>query len=170
MSMQEKSREEALPSPPEEAVARAISLIYPITQTEGPIRRVSLKKRPSTRRQPPVSSTAGPRRQPKLCARLGDVTCTNFFTGLERDISSGGLFVATFDIYPVGTVVNVEVDMPGGLVLMGKAKVAWVREHCDAITDLSPGMGVVFKRLTPRAKREINRYIAEHDSLYYEAV
>src|SRR5262249_10731514 len=36
----------------------------------------------------------------------------NFFAGLTGDISAGGIFVPTYETYPVGSLVDVELTLP----------------------------------------------------------
>jgi uncharacterized protein (TIGR02266 family) len=101
-------------------------------------------------------------------AELGIQSGTNFYTGFARDISSGGLFVATYDIPRAGTEVNVNFSLPGGPTLSLHGTVRWIREPDDRDPDLTPGMGVAFERLDPAAARAINAYLADHAPLFFE--
>jgi len=94
-------------------------------------------------------------------------TDANFYTGLDREIASGGLFIATYDIRPPGTRVTVDVVLPSGKILQSEAKVVWVRHHDESAIDLHPGMGVAFDDLDAKAAREIEEFMARRDSLFY---
>jgi uncharacterized protein (TIGR02266 family) len=144
------------------ATARALSLIYPFTQTEGPLHLVPLKRAGSRRR-----SKRERRPRPIFHVTIGRKT--NFFTGFKGDITSGGLFIATYNIYPVGTKLTISAEFGQERVIMGSAKVAWVREHNARTPEIYPGMGIVFHNLTKVAEREINQYLAEHESIFYDA-
>ncbi|MCU0664388.1 MAG: TIGR02266 family protein, partial [Myxococcota bacterium] len=105
----------------------------------------------------------------RLEVDIGLHTMTNFFTGFVHDISAGGLFVATFDIWPVGTPLNINFSLPPkGPVLSVDGVVRWIRDYNERTPDIDPGMGVMFENLTPEAAEAINRYIAEVPPLFYD--
>lgn len=149
-------------------MARAVSLLHPICATPDVVKRVPQKRR--TRRK--VVVTHGKTKQlDKFEININDDRNTTFFTGLEGTIESGGLFVATYDIFPMGSQLHMKVrGLPGDRVLTGTAKVAWIREHSDINPEAVPGMGMVFKRFSRAAQKEINKFIAENDSIFFEAV
>lgn len=134
----------------------------------------------SPKRPSDTSPTAAPR--PSQIARerrdtgrrrlevdIGMHTATNFFTGFVHDISAGGLFVATYDIWPVGTALNINFTLPPkGIVLSLDGTVRWLREFNERTPDIEPGMGVQFENLKPDAAAAINRYIAEVAPLFYD--
>jgi uncharacterized protein (TIGR02266 family) len=101
-------------------------------------------------------------------ADIGFQSETNFFTGFSMDISSGGLFVATFDIPPVGTVTNVNFRIPDGPMMSLDGVVRWVREYNDTSPETAPGMGVMFERLSPAEEDAINTYLARSSPLFFE--
>jgi len=149
------------------AVSRAIRLLYPITQVDGPIRQVPRKDR--SRRKVVVSKKK--ENLSKFIINIKKDVDTNFFTGFDGSISSGGLFIATYNIHPLGTTLEINVSgLPSGRILTGIAEVTWIREHNDTLPDVFPGMGVIFKNLNESAKKEIDYYLSEHDSIFYEAV
>jgi uncharacterized protein (TIGR02266 family) len=168
-TMQEMNADEVL-APTIRASARALALLYPLTQTEGPLLFVPRKSPGRTRRKLPVAGLRGNRRPLAFEVELGDGTDTNFFTGLEGGISSGGLFIATYDIHPIGTRLNVRVKMPSGRVMSEEAVVNWIREFNESAPDIAPGMGVVFTSISPKHNREIDLYLADRETIFYEAV
>ena len=93
---------------------------------------------------------------------------TNFFTGFSLDISSGGLYISTYDTLPMGASVNVNFDLPGGPVMSLNGLVQWVREYNPAIPDMEPGIGVKFVGLSDQDQQLLNRYIAENPPIFYE--
>ena len=89
-----------------------------------------------------------------ISARVDLSSESNFFAGVARDISLGGLFVATEMALPIGAEVTVRLTLPGE-VLGLRAEVAWVLSG-DAGT---VGLGLRFLVLPARAKRAIESSI-----------
>jgi uncharacterized protein (TIGR02266 family) len=152
------------------AVARALSLLYPLTQTEEPILLVARKKQLFSRRRPAVNPGVEDKRAPLFEAYVGPDTATNFFTGFSPEIASGGLFIATYNIFPVGTRFTVSTSLDGHAIFTEEGEVNWVREYNEHAPDVAPGMGVVFNRLSETAAEAINRFISSRDAIFYEAV
>ncbi|MCP4606757.1 MAG: TIGR02266 family protein [Proteobacteria bacterium] len=152
------------------ANARALSLLYPLTQTEEPILLVARKKSKSSRRRPPFINRRNDKMPPLFEVEIGKETNTNFFAGFSQDISSGGLFIATYDIHPIGTKLTVKARLPSDRVLAGEAAVHWIREYNEASPDVAPGMGVIFAELDPDESQEINRFMTDREAIFYDAV
>ena len=95
---------------------------------------------------------------------LGVYSESNFFTGLTRDISDGGLFVATHVPLPVGTELTVKFTLPGCDEVSAKGVVAWMRDPQEG----APGMGVRFTEITAEAEALVHRFIAKREPLYYD--
>ncbi|MCP4674928.1 MAG: TIGR02266 family protein [Deltaproteobacteria bacterium] len=169
-AMQDLKIDNAFLEPTLRATARSLALLYPLTQTEGPILLVPRKKRKSSRRKAPVVAGRAGKRPPVFEVAVGSETETNFFTGFEGDISSGGLFIATYDVHPIDTVLTVNAKLPGGRVVAEEATVRWVREYNEASPEVSPGMGVVFDDLSYDEHREIDYFMTKRDAIFYEAV
>ncbi len=163
-------RDDATLSKVTRSAARALSLLYPLAQAEDPIFLVNRRDNPASRRRTPTHPRRDDRRSPHFDVELGQDTETNFFTGFGGDIFSGGLFIATYDIHPVGTTVGVKAKLPNGRVLAKKATVGWIREFQDDIAEVVPGMGVVFDEICTEDTAEIERFLAQRDALFYEAV
>ena len=148
--------------------ARALSLLYPLTQTEGSLLIVPRKSkaRVSRRKSRRIASS----RRPTLHVTLGEDHHTNFFCGFEKDIAAGGLFVSTYNLIPVGRFVNLVVTLPDQRVLLGSAVVSFVRDHNDLHPEIPPGMGLILNRLTAAAREQINTYIETNEPIFFEAV
>lgn len=91
----------------------------------------------------------------------------NFFNGFSSNISDGGLFVATVNLVPLGTEVDLSFTLPSGARIETKGVVRWVREVNDKLPEAFPGMGVQFKELDPAALQAIEAFLAERDPLFY---
>lgn len=87
-----------------------------------------------------------------------------FFTGLTRDLSSGGVFMATYKHLPLGAAVLIHLTLPdGGLVARGT-----VRWHREPTNDTPPGIGIAFDALDADAVQRIARFCETRDPLFYD--
>lgn len=91
-----------------------------------------------------------------------------FFSGFTMDISEGGVFVATHQLFPIGTEFRI-------ILFVGKAKleieslVVWVRSQASAtISGEEPGMGLRFLSLDQRALLVISEFIKKREPLLYD--
>lgn len=91
----------------------------------------------------------------------------NFFNGFSANISDGGLFVATVNLLPLGTEVDLSFSLPSGERIEAKGKVQWVREVNDQLIDAFPGMGVQFSELNPVAQSAISQFLVQRDPLFF---
>jgi len=68
----------------------------------------------------------------------------NFFAGLTQDISKGGVFIATHQVYPIGTKMRLAFEIEGEHIEV-EAVVRWVRSPENVFSeDIQPGMGLQF--------------------------
>lgn len=114
-------------------------------------------------------SFAGDRRSsPRIAieAELGFESETNFFNGFSEDLSDGGLFIATYNVLPIGREITVTFGLPEGREITAEARVVWVREPHG---DLSPGMGVRFVDLDGEDHAAILRFIEERPPVFYDS-
>ena len=99
----------------------------------------------------------------RLEAEVSLVSESNFFVGLTRNLSSGGLFVATLRRIPVGTPVDVVLTLPDG-PLETQGRVRWARELTEVA---GPGIGIEFDALSERDGRRIEAFCAERAPDYF---
>ena len=92
---------------------------------------------------------------------------SNVFTGFSTNLSEGGVFVATLDLLPVGTPVDLTFTLPGNKRVTVKGEVRWTREIDDRMPDVFPGVGVRFMDLTSDATAALHRFVAEREPLFY---
>lgn len=113
---------------------------------------------------------AVPKRQSprvRMQARVDLESDDNFFNGFSANISDGGVFIATVNMLPLGTSVEVGFTLPTGERIECKGVVRWVREVDDRNPQNSPGMGVQFVELEPRAAQAIERFIEQREPMFY---
>jgi uncharacterized protein (TIGR02266 family) len=112
----------------------------------------------------PVPVRSGPRE--KMEANVGATTESNFFVGFSGEISEGGVFVATYATFPLGTPVEVLVTLPGGYESTVTGSVRFVRDPMDM--DSEPGIGVRFDSLTSEQRDLVLRFIRKRPPLFYD--
>jgi hypothetical protein len=104
----------------------------------------------------------------EVVAHLDDASEDRFYTGFSGEIASGGLFAATYDLKEIGTPVEVELRFSNGGITFARGAVEWIREPCPRSPDLSPGMGIALRGLTPLAVRAIEEHIAVREPLFWD--
>ena len=63
----------------------------------------------------------------------------NFYTGLSRNVSSGGLFVVTCGLRDQGTVLRISFTLPGLASPIVTAHAGSISRACSIAADRSPG-------------------------------
>ena len=109
----------------------------------------------------------GPRFQVEV--EVGLQTDNNFYTGLTQDLSGGGIFVATHQIRQVGDRIKVMLTLPGQTEAFEiLTEVRWVRGTSLSKGIDDPGMGLRFLQMSPRAKRAVNEFLKQRESLFFD--
>ncbi len=92
----------------------------------------------------------------------------NFYMGLTENLSEGGLFIATFDSVPIGTRLELTLNLPGMAPIRTQAEVRWQREHSEYTADMAPGIGVRFLALTEPQQTAIRSFLTQRDPILFE--
>jgi len=109
----------------------------------------------------------GPRFQVEV--EVGLQTDNNFYTGLTQDLSGGGIFVATHQIRQVGDRIKVMLTLPGQTETFEiLTEVRWIRGTSLSRSVDDPGMGLRFLQMSPRAKRAVNDFLKQRESLFFD--
>ena len=120
---------------------------------------------------PPPKPRPGPeaRKAPRVAmqAQIDFGSDSNFYSGFSTNISDGGVFIATVNVLPLGTEVDLSFTLPNGRSVRTKGVVRWVREVNDKIPDAFPGIGVQFEALPESAHEAIHGFVAEREPLFY---
>jgi Tfp pilus assembly protein PilZ len=78
-----------------------------------------------------------------------------------RDLGVGGAFVATYRALPIGTTLEVEVDLPGSdATLAVRAEVRWLAEPGRQPPGRDAGMGLAFAPLDTDGLLAVSEYLA----------
>lgn len=102
---------------------------------------------------------------------VGMESDSNFYTGLTQDISSGGIFVATHQLRPVGERIQIRFTLPGHprpTTIATEAEVRWIRDPPRPDPDMPTGMGLRFLRLSREEQAAILNFIKARESLFYD--
>jgi hypothetical protein len=115
---------------------------------------------------PPSSSPSTPN---PVSARRLDVDVapdseSHFFVDLSGDVTTAGIFVATWRDIPVGAPVEIVSELPDGPIVV-RGRVRWVR---DPSTESGPGIGVAFETVDEGDLARISSYCAEWPPYFYE--
>ncbi len=171
-----------------ETVARTLALLYPIARAQQRQRREVVvhesgsepeRERSSTIPLAP-EPTGRPRRPTPFDGKdkrsrgrrtfvetdIGLLSESHFYAGLSQDLSSGGLFVATYQPKPAGTEVSLYFVLPDGYQVEAEGIVRWSR---DAGPDTAPGMGIAFQRLSAEDVEAIERFCRDRAPLYHDS-
>jgi uncharacterized protein (TIGR02266 family) len=127
------------------------------------------------RSEPPAASNAGGARADWSDTRhekrqtveieVGIASQSNFYLGFTENLSSGGVFVATYVTKPLGSKVEVALAFPSGEELRVPGVVRWLRE---ATTDGWPGMGVQFESLSPEDEAKVRKFLSLREPMFYD--
>lgn len=90
---------------------------------------------------------------------------SQFFAGITGDIARGGVFVCTYRVLPIGTLVDLTFSLPDGAVIATTGKVRWHRPESPGIP---PGLGVSFEALDPQQRTQIDAFCKDRAPLYWE--
>ena len=173
------------------SIAHTLALLYPVLQHSMRQRRARLPAgglsdsdaselrtmagfprapRPTGRFRSPSSFEGNERRADTnkrvfIEVEIGLTSDSNIYTGLSLDVSTGGVFVATYDPAPSGTAVSLYFVLPDGYVVNAEGVVRWTR---SASGDAPPGMGVAFTRISREALAHIAGFCAGRPPLYFD--
>jgi uncharacterized protein (TIGR02266 family) len=89
---------------------------------------------------------------------------STFFAGLSGDVSTGGIFVSTYELKPVGTQVDL-VFAIAETVIETRGVVRWVQEAREG---MRPGMGIAFESLSAGELKRIEEFCQARPPLYYD--
>ncbi|HPM77236.1 MAG TPA: TIGR02266 family protein [bacterium] len=83
-----------------------------------------------------------------------------FLFEYTSNVSRGGIFLATRNPLPVGTVIRMHFSLPtNNRKIEVKGKVAWINEFKPGKKNRNPGMGVEFVNLTEEDMTAITQLI-----------
>ena len=123
---------------------------------------------------PPVSAPAAPsasfaeaRREPRQIIEIevAVVADAKEYLGITENLSSGGVFVATYSLRPIGSKVAVELAIPGGEPFAVDGVVRWLRQSNG---EYWPGIGVQFETVSAEQDARIRKFLATREPMFYD--
>jgi len=95
---------------------------------------------------------------------------TNFFQGFSENISEGGIFVITHYLEPIGSIVELDILLPGQRrePVTIKGEVCWVRDYDPSNSSVDPGMGLRFLDLSDEDKARIEAFVEQREPIFYD--
>jgi uncharacterized protein (TIGR02266 family) len=86
---------------------------------------------------------------------------TVFIQRYAPNVTRGGVFLASRNPYPVGSIIKFEIAlMQGQPLLWGNGKVTWVREFNPQEPQRAHGMGVQFLQLAAESRAMLDKLLA----------
>ena len=165
--MQEVRGEDAALTSATQTIAKTLALLYPVSKVQ---------ERQSIQPAAPAAVMGDQLPHDKrrdvqrvaIEADIGFQSDSNFFTGFSEDISAGGVFIATFEILAIGSILQVNFTMPDGYLISTPGIVRWVREYNELAEDAEPGMGIQFDGLAENDKTIIESYLSQREPIFYD--
>ena len=91
----------------------------------------------------------------------------NFYAGFAENLSAGGVFIATHKLKPVGSQIELTINLPDGVQLRAIGDVRWIRVFNEQ-SDTPPGMSVRFTDLADASVALIQSFLARRDPLFFD--
>ena len=93
---------------------------------------------------------------------------SNIFVGLTDDISAGGVFVATYDVLPLGRKIELEVRLPDqDEPICAQAEVRWHRSVSDPQAGELVGFGARFYEISETDQARLRDFIRQREPLFH---
>jgi uncharacterized protein (TIGR02266 family) len=155
-------------------VARTMAILHPaerelshaLDTDDGEEEAIPLAKPRIKLAPPPHDDRRLAQRQTIECD-IGLHSDTNFYAGFAGDVSDGGIFVATYNLLPIGTELTVSFVLPDGHQVTVDGIVRWVRD-AEGDQGNPPGMGISFKELYAADRAAIGRFQTRRAPLFYD--
>lgn len=173
------------------SLARTLALLYPVLQHSARHRRARLPAgglsdsdarelrtmagyprapSPTGRFQRPSGfhgdeRRGGPNKRVFIEVEIGLSSDSHIYTGISLDVSTGGVFVATYEPSAPGTAISLYFVLPDGHVVNAQGVVRWTRA---ATADAAPGMGVAFVDISSESIAHIASFCASRPPLYFD--
>lgn len=110
------------------------------------------------------------RDEPRVGVRVG-VTMTsdsNLYVGFADNVSEGGLFVATHELLPIGTTLELEFCLPDDEVpIHSTAEVRWHRTASDPKNGVLPGFGACFVEIDAADRERVEEFVDGREPLFH---
>jgi len=150
-----------------QTIAKTLALLYPISKVQER-QSIQLSRPPSVIGDQLPEDARRDAQRVAIEADIGFQSDSNFYTGYTEDISTGGLFIATFDFRPIGSEIQVNFTLPDGYLVTATGTVRWIREYNELTPNVEPGMGVQFTELSEEDAGLINVFLEQREPMFYD--
>jgi uncharacterized protein (TIGR02266 family) len=115
----------------------------------------------------PSSSDRRTHTRVRLAAHLSMESASHVYAGLTRDISRGGIFVATHHARSIalGSDVLLDIQLDGGRHLQAHGVVRW---HRAGSAEDPAGLGIAFTQLDAEAQAVLEELCETREPYFYE--
>jgi Tfp pilus assembly protein PilZ/CheY-like chemotaxis protein len=114
-----------------------------------------------------VAERPAPRHEvPRAEVQVNLFSRHNFYVGTSGGLDSGGIFIATAHLMPVGQPVRLRLDLPFSEALETEGRVEWARP-ANAYTRTPSGVGVSLSHLRPEVRESLQHFFRERAPLIY---
>jgi uncharacterized protein (TIGR02266 family) len=87
-----------------------------------------------------------------------------FYAGLTGDVREGGVFVPTYELMPIGSEIDVDIQLPR-CTFRACGRVRWVREAKDGYAS---GLGIAFETLDASDHARVEELCRHRAPYYYD--
>jgi uncharacterized protein (TIGR02266 family) len=91
----------------------------------------------------------------------------NFYAGFAENLSAGGVFIATHKLKPVGSKIELSINLPDSVTVRALGEVRWIRVFNEQ-SDTPPGMGVKFLEIEESCVTAIQGFLSRRDPLFFD--
>ncbi len=91
----------------------------------------------------------------------------NFYAGFAENLSAGGVFIATHKLKPVGSKIELSINLPDSVTLQALGEVRWIRVFNEQ-SDTPPGMGVKFLEIDETCVAAIHGFLVRREPLFFD--
>src|SRR5215831_14371606 len=85
---------------------------------------------------------------------------SHFFQGMTQNLSEGGVFIATTELKPIGTELDLTIELPPPFPsVWTRGEVRWIGETGHA-ADAPLGMGVQFRMISEESLGTVRQFLA----------
>ena len=116
----------------------------------------------------PVTNESRKEARATLAVEVTLTSENNFYAGVTDNVSAGGVFVATYSPPPMGSEVELNLELEGKAPLALRGVVCWVRS-VDAASEFAPaGCGLRWVNLSPAAEKLITSFVNKRDTILHD--
>jgi uncharacterized protein (TIGR02266 family) len=126
---------------------------------------IAIAPRPSVPPESGRSQRESTRRRIEL--EVSFLSESNFYIGFTENLSEGGVFVATYLVRPLGSLVELSLRLLGrDEPLSLRGEVRWLRVYSPT-SDAGPGMGIRFHSISEADRADIAAFLARRAPIFF---